>query len=201
MKNACFAAALLFAAALAPAGASADVSATSMASYEQDEAAVDNDTADVRRLLAQFRAAELPLSRAMTIAEALHKGSRTARVSFEGSAGYRVRRVRTVMNDVVWDNTIDATTGRAIGDETVSSLNQLGDQDRSNIKALRSVKQELSDAVAVAEKAASGKAIGGGLMVDSSKLTFVVVVVSEDQLKQVMLEPPRTVREGKPHKE
>ena len=199
MKNACFAAALLFAAALAPAGARADVSgAMSMASHQQDETAVDDDTAGVRRLLAQFRAAELPLSRAMTIAEALHKGSRTARVSFEGSAGYRVR---TVLNDVVWDNTIDATTGRAIGDETVSSLNQLGDQDRSNIKALRSVKQELSDAVAVAEKAASGKAIGGGLMVDSSKLTFVVVVVSEDQLKQVMLEPPRTVREGKPHKE
>ena len=198
MKNACFAAALLFAAALAPAGASADVGATSMASHRQDETAVDDATGGVRRLLAQFRAAELPLSRAMTIAEALHKGSRTARVSFEGSAGYRVR---TVLNDMVWDNTIDATTGRAIGDETVSSLNQLGDQDRSNIKALRSVKQELSDAVAVAEKAASGKAIGGGLMIDSSKLTFVVVVVSEDQLKQVMLEPPRTVREGKPHKE
>jgi uncharacterized membrane protein YkoI len=196
MKTAFFAAALLLAAALAPTGASANVSEMSTATHEQDETAVDSDTIDVRRLLAQFRAAELSLSQAMTIAEDLHKSSRTARVSFEGSAGYRVRTVR---NDTVWDNTIDAATGRATGQETVSSLNQLSEEDRSNIRALRFVKQELSDAVAVAEKAAAGKAIGGGLMIDGRKLSFVVVVVSEDQLKQVMLEPPRIARGGKPH--
>ena len=196
MKTAFFAAALLLTAALAPAGASADVNGLSTATHEQDETAVDNDTLDVRRLLAQFRAAELSLGQAMTIAEDLHKGSRTARVSFEGSVGYRVRTVR---NDAVWDNTIDAATGRPTGEETVSSLNQLSEEDRSNIRALRFVKQELSDAVAVAERAAAGKAIGGGLMIDGGKLSFVVVVVSEDQLKQVMLEPPRIARAGKPH--
>ena len=37
-------------------------------------------------------------------------------------------------------------------------------------------------------------------MTEGSKLTFVVVVVSEDQLKQVMLEPPRVARQGSAHR-
>ena len=196
MKHAFLTTAFLVTAALLPVAASADVSAISTATHPQGEAAIDNEAADVRRLLAQFRAAELSLSRAMTIAEDLHKGSRTARISFEASLGYRVR---TVMNDTVWDNTIDATTGRPTGEETVSSLNQLSDEDRSNIGALSSTKQELSDAVAVAERAAAGRAIGGGLMIEGGKLNFVVVVVSEDQLKQVMLEPPRIASGTKSH--
>jgi uncharacterized membrane protein YkoI len=193
MKNSLPAMAILLAAALIPVTASADVNATNNAIHDNEDATVDNDAAAVRRLLEQFRAAGLSLSQAMTIAEELHKGSRTARVSFEGVRGYRVR---TVMNGAIWENTVDAETGRVTGEETALSLNDLSDEDRSNIIALRSVKQELSDAVAVAEKAASGKALGGGLMTEGGKLTFVIVVVSEDRLKQVMLEPPRIARQG-----
>jgi hypothetical protein len=46
------------------------------------------------------------------------------------------------------------------------------------------------------EKAASGKALGGGLMHEVGKLNFVVVVVSDDRLKQVMLEPTGIGRQG-----
>jgi hypothetical protein len=46
------------------------------------------------------------------------------------------------------------------------------------------------------EKAASGKALGGGLINEDGKLNFVVVVVSDDRLKQVMLEPPGVGRQG-----
>ena len=195
MKNFPFAIILLFWAALLPAGATADVTEVPSAAQDRSDANVESDDDAVRRLLALFRAAQLSLSEAMAIAEKLHDGSRTAQISFDisGDRGYRVR---TVKNDLVWENTIDANTGRVADEETVLTLNQLGDADRGNIVALRSVKQKLSDAVLVAEKAASGKALGGSLMNEDGKLNFVVAVASDDHLKQVMLEPPGAGRQG-----
>ena len=121
--------------------------------------------------------------------------SRTVAIDFEmsGSPGYRVT---TAKNGEIWENFIDANTGSVKGAEIASSLRELDGEDRVNIIALNSVRQELSDAVRVAEKAASGKAVGGGLMKQDGKLNFVVVIVSGDSLKQVMLEPPRVDRQG-----
>ena len=84
-----------------------------------------------------------------------------------------------------------------IGTETVSHLNDLNWDDRNNVMALRTVRQELSDAVVIAEQVASGRAFGGSLMDDNGKLNFVVVVVNGggDQ-KQVVLEPPQTRGRG-----
>ena len=107
-------------------------------------------------------------------------------------------QVLTVRNNEAWEDIIDANTGRAAA-ETTLSLRELSDEDRSNIAALRSVRQDLSDAVHVAEKATSGKAMGGGLVKQNGRLNFIVVVLSGDSLKEVMLEPPRTrPSRGKP---
>jgi hypothetical protein len=46
----------------------------------------------------------------------------------------------------------------------------------------------------VAEKAADGSALAGGLMKQDGKLNFVVVIANGDRLKEVMLEPPRVGR-------
>jgi hypothetical protein len=54
----------------------------------------------------------------------------------------------------------------------------------------------LSDAVHVAEKAASGKALGAGLVKQEGRLNFVVVVVSGDSLEEVLLEPPKGRGQG-----
>jgi hypothetical protein len=101
-----------------------------------------------------------------------------------------------VKNGESWENFIDANTGSVKGAEIASSLRELDGADRVNIIALKSVRQELSDAVRVAEKAASGTALGGGLMKQDGKLNFVVVIVSGDGLKEVMLEPPRVGGQG-----
>jgi uncharacterized membrane protein YkoI len=146
----------------------------------------------VSRELAAFRAAQLSLREAMGIAEKLHTGSRTADISFDGASGSPVYRVKTVQHDRLWEHAIDARTGNAIGTETASHLNDLNPDDRNNVMALRTVRQELSDAVIIAEQVASGKAIGGSLMDDNGKLNFVIVVVSgSSDLKQVVLEPPQ----------
>ena len=191
-----FAILLLLAATLAAPRAMADITETPVGTQERGGTtqAETNEEA-THRLLDQFRAAQLSLSQAMAIAEQLHRGSRTVTIDFEvtGSPGYRVT---TVKNSEIWENFIDASTGGVKGAEIASSLRELDGEDRVNIAALNSVRQELSDAVRVAEKAASGKAVGGGLMKQDGNLNFLVVIVSGDSLKEVMLEPPRVNRQG-----
>jgi len=146
----------------------------------------------VSRELEAFRAAQVSLRQAMGIAEKLHLGSRTADITFEGASGSPVYRVKTFQNNRLWEHAIDAKTGDMIGTETVSHLNDLNSDDRNNVIALRTVRQELSDAVIIAEQVASGRAMGGGLMNENGKLNFVIVVVSGgSDLKQVVLEPPQ----------
>jgi uncharacterized membrane protein YkoI len=151
----------------------------------------------VSRELEAFRAAQISLRQAMGIAEKLHTGSRTADINFEGASGSPVYRVKTVQDDRLWEYAIDAKSGDMIGTETVSYLKDLNSDDRNNVVALRTVRQELSDAVVIAEQVASGRAMGGGLMNDDGKLNFVIVVVSGgNDLKQVVLEPPQARSTG-----
>ena len=195
-KKHLFAIVLLLSATFAAPRAIADVSERS-ADVQDRGGTTQGDTNEeaTRRLLAQFLAAQLSLSQAIAIAEGLHRGSRTVAIDFEmsSSPGYRVT---TAKNGEIWENFIDANTGSVKGAEIASSLRDLEADDRVNIIALNSVRQELSDAVRVAERAASGKAVGGSLMKQDGKLNFVVVIVSGDSLKEVMLEPPRVDRQG-----
>jgi uncharacterized membrane protein YkoI len=193
-KKQLFAVILALSAACSAASARADLTGGTTAAEEQ-RASPQDDEDSYRRLLDQFRAAQLSLPEAIRIAEHLHPGSRTASVSFERSAS-PAYRVLTVKENETWKDVIDANSGKAAGPETTLSLRDLDDEDRSNLLALRSVKQELSDAVRVAEKAGSGKALGGGLVQQDGRLIFVIVVISGDSLKEVMLEPPKGGRRG-----
>jgi uncharacterized membrane protein YkoI len=102
--------------------------------------------------------------------------------------------VRTVKDERVWEKVIDANTGSVTEKELSSSLGELDREYLGNIIALKSVELELSDAVRIAEKAAAGSALAGGLMKQDGKLNFVVFIASGDRLKEVMLEPPRSGR-------
>jgi uncharacterized membrane protein YkoI len=191
-----FAIMLLLSATLAAPGAMADITQPPSGTEERGGTRhTETDEQATHRLLEQFRAAQLSLSEAMAIAEGLHRGSRTATIGFEISSppGYRVR---TVKNGEIWENFIDANSGSVQGTEIASPLQELDGEDRVNIIALKSVRQELSDAVRVAEKAASGTALGGSLMKQNGKLNFVVVIVSGNDLKEVMLEPPGVGGQG-----
>jgi uncharacterized membrane protein YkoI len=186
---------IVWCATLAATGAIADVAHTPLDAANRGVAAQgDSEEAVIRRLLEQFRTIKIPLGQAVAIAEHLHDGSRTADVSFEIS-GPPIYRVRTVRNERIWENVIDANTGSVTEKETTSSLSELDREDLGNIIALKSVEQELSDAVRIAEKAAAGNALAGGLMKQDGKFNFVVVIASGDRLKEVMLEPPRLGRE------
>lgn len=185
---------LLLSSLLASSDAIADLTTASagplgLSGPEQQERNAGPD----ERYLAQFRAAPLSLTQAIAVAEQLHAGSRAAAVTFEISdrPGYRVRTVR---NKQVWENVVDVITGRPIGLEISLSMGDLDGDERDSIIALRSVGQELSEAVTIAEKAAVGKAISGGLVKGKDQVSFVVVVLTDDRVKEVFLDPPGRVQ-------
>jgi len=193
-KNQVFAVVLALSALLSTTSVRADLNATATAAEQPQQESYDDEETN-RRLLEQFRTARLSVAEAIAAAEQLHPGSRTASVAFALSTP-PTYRVLTVRNNEVWENTFDADTAGAASAETILSLDELEEDDRNKLIALRSVKQELSDAVRIAERAASGKALGGGLVKQDGKLNFVVVVLSGDSLKEVTLEPPKTGRRG-----
>jgi hypothetical protein len=183
-KKQAFIGVLLLSLALVPRTAMAELNDGSLSSTGQSTPVHQEENTDSdQRFLAAFRAAHLPLLEAISIAERLHVGSRTVGISFD-ALDNPTYRVRTVKDKKIWENVIDVRTGRTAGSETVRSLNELELEERDNINALGSVKQELSDAVATAEKAAAGKAISGGLVKEGYQLNFVVFVLSDDHVKE-----------------
>ncbi len=185
---------IIWFATLAPTGAIADVTQAILNTANSGVAAQrEAEEAMSRRLLEQLRTIKIPLGQAVAIAEHLHDGSRAADIRLEIS-GPPVYRVRTVKNEQIWENVIDANTGGVTKKEISSSLRELDREDLGNMIALKSVELELSDAVRIAEKAAEGSALAGGLMKQDGELNFVVVIANGDRLKEVMLEPPKVGR-------
>jgi uncharacterized membrane protein YkoI len=161
---------------------------TTFRSDADDGAASDQQA--VNRELELFRGSAVSLSQAMAIAEALHAGATTADVSFDGAPDSPVYRIKTLHNDRIWHHAIDATTGKIVGGEAALPLKEVDAEDRSNLVALKTIRHRLADAVRVAERAASGKAISGGLIRQRGRLNFAIVVMSGSDLKEVILEPP-----------
>jgi uncharacterized membrane protein YkoI len=146
----------------------------------------------IDRELELFRSAQVSLQQALLIAERLHTGSRVVDISFDGESSPPVYRVKNIQKNQIWENAIDARTGSSNTDgELALFVKDLEAGDRRNLLALRAVRQNLSDAVVVAERSTRGKAISGGLMNEDGTLHFVVVVDTADGLKQVLLEPPQ----------
>lgn len=174
----------------APARAIVSVGDTPTALHSETDGDAAADRQAISREIERFRSSSISISQAMAIAEARHAGATTADVSFDGDSGVPVYRVKTLHNDRVWRQTINAVTGELIGGEAALPLTELDHEDRSNLAALGTIRHRLADAVRVAEQAASGKAISGGLVRERGRLNFAIVVISGDDLKEVILEPP-----------
>lgn len=184
------AAALLALLGAAPAQAIVSADSTPTALHSNTDGDAEADRQAVSREIERFRSSSITISQAMAIAEARHAGATTADVSFDGGSSIPVYRVKTVHKDRIWRHTINASTGELVGGEAALPLTELDHEDRSNLRALGAIRHRLADAVRVAERAASGKAISGGLVRERGRLSFSIVVVSGDDLKEVTLEPP-----------
>lgn len=178
---------LLIFSLLSPSGA---VLPSNVAATESAPPVTDDANQGASRELQFFREAKVSLRRAIKIAEKLHTGSRALDIKFDILAGSAVYWVRTMRNTQIWENAIDAKTGSVARKEAASSL----EGRDAELPDLKSVRQELSDAVAIAEKVTKGSAISASLMSRDGRLNFIILIVSGDQLKEVTLEPPRVPR-------
>lgn len=142
--------------------------------------------AEIRR----FKTASISLRDALGIARERHSGSRAVDASFDGETGVPIYQVRMVRGNRLWETTIDARTGATIKTEVLSAIPDLETHDRELLVRLRAVRQDLPDAIVVAERSTNGRAISAGLMVEQGRLQFVIVCVAGSDLKQVLLEPP-----------
>lgn len=158
--------------------------------HSDTDSDAEADRQAVSREIERFRGSSISISQAMAIAERRHAGATTADVSFDGASGVPVYHVKTLHNDRIWRHTINASTGELVGGEAALPLAELDHEDRDNLAALGAIRHRLADAVRVAERAASGKAISGGLVRERGRLNFAIVVISGDDLKEVILEPP-----------
>jgi uncharacterized membrane protein YkoI len=186
---------LLSFASVAPAPAKGDQAVTATDPVHDGKSNPEDGHLTIDRELELFRSAEVSLRQAMAIAEKLRTGARIVDISLDGEPASPVYRVTTLESHQIWEDTINANTGKIQGTGTVSSLKDLGVEDRNNLAALNAIRQELLDAVLVAERSTSGKAISAGLMSEGGKLNFIVTVLCGDDLKEVVLEPPQGRRQ------
>ena len=151
----------------------------------------DPDLGAVEREIVAFRTSPIRLSDALGIAGDITGDAIVADVSFDGSPEQPLYRLRTIKGDRLEELLIDATTGKPHG--TPQPIDIVTD-DRDSLASLQNARPTMADAIRIAERAAGGQAVSGGIAKQGTVLNFIVVVLSGEDLKQVVLEAPMKSR-------
>lgn len=172
--------------------AQADIGSKHFATSAEESAEKRNVGRErILRELDSFKTSPVSLRAALATAQERRAGWRIVDISFDGTADRRVYRVKMNRGDRIWQDTIDAVTGDVVGAGDESSVANLPQSDRHLIARLRNVHHDMLDAIIVAERNTSGKAVSAGLAMDHGRFQFVIVCVVGSDLKQFVLEPPR----------
>lgn len=130
----------------------------------------------------------MPLADAISAAEK-HAGGKALDATFEDKGGNPAYHIKTYQHSAVWEGSVDANSGAVIGQGKTTPEAQLDQEDRAELSALQSAKVTLSQAVAMAEKHAGGKAIDAGLEERGGKVAYEVEVVKNGAVETVLVDP------------
>ena len=136
-----------------------------------------------------FANAQISVRDAIRIAEGRASGAKVVDVSFDGGGGRLAYNVKTYLKEEISAVTIDASTGKTIGDALVTPVSALDAKERIELAGFSAAVIDLSDVVTIAEAYGSGKAVSVGLDEENGKLIFLVVVVTDGSLKQISVDP------------
>ena len=136
-----------------------------------------------------FANVQISVRNVIKIAEGRVSGAKVVDISFDGGGGRLAYNVKTYLNDEISAVTIDASTGKTIGDALVTPVSALHAKDRIELAGFNTAVIDLSDVVPIAEAYGSGKAVSVGLDEENGKLIFLVVVVTDGSLKQISVDP------------
>ena len=141
-----------------------------------------------------FANAQISVRDAIEIAEKRATGAKAVDVSFDGQADRLAYRVKAYRHDQIWEGTVDATTGKIVGEEIVMPASTLSAKDRIELAGLRAARIDLSDVVPIAEEYGDGKAVSAGLEEANGRLVFLVVLVADGSLKQISVDPVKKAK-------
>jgi uncharacterized membrane protein YkoI len=148
----------------------------------------ESERAAIVQEIKVFANVQISVRDAIKIAERV-AGAKVVDVSFDGQADRLAYRVKTYQHDEISAVTIDASTGRTIGDALVTPVSALDAKDKIKLVGFSTAVIDLSDVVPIAEAYGSGKAASVGLNEENGKLIFLVVVVTDGSLKQISVDP------------
>ncbi|MEA2959779.1 MAG: hypothetical protein QOJ58_5791 [Alphaproteobacteria bacterium] len=154
----------------------------------------ESERAAVLQEIRVFANAQLSVRDVIKIAEARASGAKVVDVSFDGRADRLAYRVKAYLNDEISTVTIDASTGKTIGDAVVTPVSALDIKDKIELAGFSTAVIDLSDVVSVAESYGSGKAVSVGLDEENGKLIFLVVLVTDGSLRQISVNPDQQSR-------
>jgi uncharacterized membrane protein YkoI len=154
----------------------------------------ESERAAVLQEIRVFANAQLSVRDVIKIAEARASGAKVVDVSFDGRADRLAYRVKAYLNDEITTVTIDASTGKTIGDAVVTPVSALDVKDKIELAGFSTAVIDLSDVVSVAESYGSGKAVSVGLDEENGKLIFLVVLVTDGSLRQISVNPDQQSR-------
>ena len=146
------------------------------------------------REIKAFTSARISARRAIAIAERRGAGAKVVDLSFDGSTSRPAYGVKVLLKGQLWEGTIDASTGVAVGNGSTTPVSRLRQENQMTLAAFCAAGIDLSETIAIAEQYGSGKAVSAGLRHNGAKLVLLVVVVSEGSLKEISVEPPESRR-------
>jgi len=149
----------------------------------------ESDRAAIFQEIKIFANVQISVREVIAIAEKRAVGAKVVDVSFDGQADRLAYRVKTYQDDEISAVTIDASTGKTIGDEIVTQVSKLDVKDKIELAGFSTAVISLSDVVPIAESYGSGKAVSVGLDEENGKLIFLVVVVTDGSLRQISVDP------------
>jgi uncharacterized membrane protein YkoI len=149
----------------------------------------ESESGSIQQEIKAFAHARISARRAIAIAERRGAGAKVVDLSFDGSTVRPAYGVKVLRNGELWEGTIDASTGAAVGSGSTTPVSRLGEENKATLTAFSAAGMNLSETIAIAEQIGSGKAVSAGLQQDGAKLVLLVVIVSEGSLKEVAVEP------------
>jgi uncharacterized membrane protein YkoI len=158
----------------------------------------NSETAAIFQEMKVFANVPVSIRDAIAVAEKRSVGAKVVDVSFDGQVDRLAYKIKAYQDGQIWDGAIDASTGKIIGDGILTPVSNLDVKDQVELDGFRIAGIDLSDAAEIAEKYAAGKAVSAGLEQVDGKLVFLVVVVTDNSLKEVSIDPSQ--RQNRPRR-
>ena len=138
--------------------------------------------------VAAFAQAQIPLAKALALAEA-RSGGKGLDIALTRGAGRMAYSVKTLLAGAVWEGSVDAATGKITGKGKVTALAKLDAEDQAEISGLSASKFTLADIVARVGANGADRIIDAGLEASGGKPVYDFKVLRAGVVHELTIDP------------